>query len=83
MLPTLLNPNINRGCVFNYSDKHFSHDVFNNRFGTLDGNGWAVSDYKNRKPIVKKGPSKEPLGILGKPLLKKYIKTLLNDNLLT
>jgi len=57
--------------IFNPSEEHFAHYIFNSGFGTVNKNGFVVYDYLSENVIMTEGDSITELELLGKSITQK------------
>jgi phosphoglycerol transferase MdoB-like AlkP superfamily enzyme len=64
--------------IFNSSEKHYAHYIFNKGFGTLSKNGFFLFDYVSEKPILKQGVDADRLELLGKAITQDSFQDFLD-----
>jgi phosphoglycerol transferase MdoB-like AlkP superfamily enzyme len=64
--------------IFNPSESHYAHYIFNKGFGTVSKNGYYVFDYISKKPIVKHGSDASKLDSLGKAITQNSFQDFLD-----
>ena len=57
--------------IFNNTENHFAHYIFNRGFGTINKDGYVVYDYLSDKVIMNEGFDGDKLELLGKTITQK------------
>ena len=64
--------------IFNTSDKHYAHYIFNKGYGTVSKDGVFVYDYIGKKSILETGENTKSLDSLGKAITQNSFQDFLD-----